>query len=110
MARYLLLCAALLLTLGVSAKEPVPPPSGEETEKLQALLGRSLEAEIDRWVFVGDSGNDVPMFQHFTHSVGVANIRKAVDRLPHLPTYISASERGAGFAEVAAAILAARRA
>ncbi|NVO04794.1 MAG: HAD-IIB family hydrolase [Rhodoferax sp.] len=77
---------------------------------VQELLGRSLEAEIDRWVFVGDSGNDMPMFRHFTHSVGGANIRKVADQLPHLPPYITPSERGAGFAEVAAAILAARRA
>ena len=77
---------------------------------VQELLGRSLEAEIERWVFVGDSGNDMPMFQHFTHSVGVANLRKVADQLPHLPTYITHGERGAGFAEVAAAILAARSA
>jgi hypothetical protein len=76
---------------------------------LPQLFGRSLEAEIDRWVFVGDSGNDVAMFAHFTHSVGVANIRKVADRLSHLPRYIAPSERGAGFAEIAAAILAARQ-
>jgi len=76
----------------------------------QQLLGRSLEAEIDRWVFVGDSGNDVAMFEHFTHSVGVANIRKVADKLSHLPRYVAASERGAGFAEVATTILAARQA
>jgi hydroxymethylpyrimidine pyrophosphatase-like HAD family hydrolase len=74
------------------------------------LLGSSLEADINRWVFVGDSGNDLAMFEHFTHSVGVANIRKVADKLSHLPGFITPSERGAGFAEMAAAILAARQA
>ena len=75
----------------------------------QQLLSRSLPAELERWVFVGDSGNDVAMFEHFTHSVGVANIAKVANSLSHLPRYIAPSERGAGFAEVAAAILAARQ-
>jgi hydroxymethylpyrimidine pyrophosphatase-like HAD family hydrolase len=66
--------------------------------------------ELDRWVFVGDSGNDQAMFQHFTHSVGVANIRHFESELTHLPRYITESERGAGFAEVAQAILQARTA
>jgi hydroxymethylpyrimidine pyrophosphatase-like HAD family hydrolase len=74
----------------------------------QTLLGRSLAQELDHWVFVGDSGNDQAMFQHFRHSVGVANIRRFEDRLQYLPNYISQAERGAGFAEVADAILVAR--
>ena len=69
------------------------------------LLQRDLAQEIDRWVFVGDSGNDQAMFEHFTHSVGVANIRNCASQLTHLPRYITPSARGAGFAEVAAAIL-----
>ena len=39
---------------------------------VRTLWGRELAAELERWVFVGDSGNDQPMFQHFLHSVGVA--------------------------------------
>lgn len=75
----------------------------------QHLLGRSLPDALARWVFVGDSGNDVAMFEHFVHSVGVANIRQVAAGLSHRPRYITQQERGAGFAEVAAAILAARR-
>lgn len=74
----------------------------------QALLGRDLPAELDRWVFVGDSGNDQAMFEHFTHSVGVANIARFADQLTHLPTYVTEGARGAGFAQVARAILEAR--
>ena len=74
---------------------------------VQQLFGRDLAKELERWVFVGDSGNDQAMFEHFAHSVGVANIRRFEPALTHLPGYITPSERGAGFAEVAAVILKA---
>ena len=77
---------------------------------VRTLWGRELAAELNRWVFVGDSGNDQAMFQHFPHSVGVANIRRFADQLQHLPTYITPCERGRGFAEVAQAILQAHHA
>ncbi|NBW50701.1 MAG: HAD family phosphatase [Betaproteobacteria bacterium] len=75
---------------------------------VRELLGRDLSTELDQWVFVGDSGNDQAMFQHFTHSAGVANIARFVPQLNHLPTYVTPSARGAGFAEVACAILEVR--
>ena len=75
---------------------------------VRTLWGRELAAEIDRWAFVGDSGNDQVMFEHFPHSVGVANIRRFAAQLQHLPTYITPGERGQGFAEVAQAIIDAR--
>ena len=75
---------------------------------VRELWGRDLAQELDRWVFVGDSGNDQAMFEHFTHSVGVANIARFVRQLTHLPRYVTQGERGAGFAEVARAILAHR--
>lgn len=76
---------------------------------VRELLGRELDAELERWVYVGDSTNDQRMFQHFPHSVGVANIRRFEAQLTHPPRYITQGERGAGFAEVAQAVLAARR-
>ena len=76
---------------------------------VKELLGRDLAHERARWVFVGDSGNDQAMFAQLPHSVGVANIRKVADTLKHRPRYVTQGERGAGFAEVAAAILAARQ-
>ena len=72
------------------------------------LFGRDLDSEMDRWVYVGDSTNDQLMFEAFAHSVGVANIRRFEAELSHKPRYITDGERGAGFAEVAAALLAAR--
>lgn len=72
------------------------------------LWQRDLDAEMDRWAYVGDSTNDALMFQAFAHSIGVANIERFVPHLSQLPRYVTASERGAGFVEVAQAILAAR--
>jgi HAD superfamily hydrolase (TIGR01484 family) len=77
---------------------------------VRELFGRELDAEIDRWVYVGDSTNDVLMFEHFPHSVGVANIRRFEAQLTHPPRYVTQGERGAGFAEVAKAVLAAKTA
>ena len=75
---------------------------------VRALWGRSLDDEMQRWAYVGDSTNDALMFEHFDHSIGVANVRRFESALSHLPRYVAPSERGAGFAEAAAAILAAR--
>ena len=75
---------------------------------VRELFGRNLDAEIDRWVYVGDSTNDQVMFEHFPHSVGVANIARFVPQLTHRPRFVTQGERGAGFAEVARAVLAAR--
>jgi HAD superfamily hydrolase (TIGR01484 family) len=72
---------------------------------VQQLWGRDLDAEIDRWVYVGDSTNDQVMFEHFAHSVGVANIQRFAAQLTHPPRYITPSERGAGFAQVAQHLL-----
>ena len=75
---------------------------------VRELLGRELSAEIDRWVYVGDSTNDQIMFEHFTHSVGVANVARFVPQLGTLPRYVTQGERGAGFAELARALLSSR--
>ncbi|MCB8745713.1 HAD-IIB family hydrolase [Rhodoferax sp. U2-2l] len=77
---------------------------------VRTLFGRALDAELDRWVYVGDSTNDQVMFAQFPHSVGVANIHHFESQLVHWPRYETPSERGAGFAEVARALLAARAA
>ena len=75
---------------------------------VRELLGRDLDAEMPCWVFVGDSTNDELMFEAFPNSIGVANVRRFEAQLRHPPRYIAMGERGAGFTEVAAAVLAAR--
>jgi HAD superfamily hydrolase (TIGR01484 family) len=70
--------------------------------------GLELDAEPQRWVYVGDSTNDQRMFGHFALSVGVANLRAFAAELTVWPAFLTRAERGAGFAEVARALLAAR--
>jgi HAD superfamily hydrolase (TIGR01484 family) len=57
------------------------------------------------WIFVGDSPNDEPMFGAFDHSVGVANLKKFEGSLKHPPRWITQSESGLGFVEVAKSLL-----
>jgi HAD superfamily hydrolase (TIGR01484 family) len=75
---------------------------------MRECFGVDLDAEKERFVFIGDSPNDAPMFEYFPHSVGVANIRDFDGRLCAEPTYICEQRCGAGFAELAAALLASR--
>ena len=76
---------------------------------LKQLTGRDLKQELDQWVYVGDSANDQIMFEHFTHSVGVANILRFEKELQHVPEYITTQERGAGFSEVVASLQATQQ-
>lgn len=75
---------------------------------VQRLFGRRLDDEVGRWVYVGDSTNDQPMFERFAHGVGVANLLRFAAELQHWPAWITRGERGDGFAEVARVLLAAR--
>jgi hypothetical protein len=77
---------------------------------VRRLFGRALDAELERWVYVGDSANDQLMFARFPCSVGVANLSDFADRLQVWPAYLTAGERGAGFAQVARSLIAARAA
>ncbi len=76
---------------------------------VQRLFGRELNNEMTRWVYVGDSTNDQTMFGAFALSVGVANVMHFDQQMHTWPAFITQGERGAGFAEVAAALLGARR-
>jgi HAD superfamily hydrolase (TIGR01484 family) len=77
---------------------------------LRRLFGRDLQADLAHWAYVGDSTNDQVMFERFPFSVGVANLRRFADELAHWPAWITQAERGQGFAELAQALLQARRA
>jgi HAD superfamily hydrolase (TIGR01484 family) len=69
-----------------------------------------LDAERDAFVFAGDSPNDQPMFSFFPHAVGVANVREMADLMSELPAWVTPSAGAEGFAELAGALLEARRA
>jgi hypothetical protein len=71
-------------------------------------LGCAFDA--DAWVYLGDSTNDQLMFERLPLTVGVANIARFVAQLRWLPGFVTPGERGAGFAELAGALLAARAA
>ncbi|GAG34826.1 unnamed protein product, partial [marine sediment metagenome] len=51
-------------------------------------------------IFIGDSPNDVPMFQFFPHSVGVANILEFKGKIAHEPAWITRKAGGFGFSEM----------
>jgi HAD superfamily hydrolase (TIGR01484 family) len=75
---------------------------------LRERFGLELEAERERCVFVGDSPNDAPMFAYLPHAVGVANVARFPLPPGQAPAYVTPSECGAGFAELARALLASR--
>jgi hypothetical protein len=52
---------------------------------VQRLLGRDVESERGRWVYVGDSTNDQLMFEHYPLSVGVANLMRFAEQLTVWP-------------------------
>ncbi|MEQ8228839.1 MAG: HAD-IIB family hydrolase [Rhodospirillales bacterium] len=68
----------------------------------------SDQDERARWMYLGDSPNDAPLFEFFPHSVGVANVRDFGDRIDAKPTYVTEGASGAGFAEAVDAVLAAQ--
>jgi HAD superfamily hydrolase (TIGR01484 family) len=70
----------------------------------------ALAPRDPRFVYVGDSFNDAPMFEAFGLSVGVANVLDVLDRMPSLPAYVTKAREGVGFLEVADAVIAAREA
>lgn len=72
------------------------------------LFGVDLDRDAGRYVFVGDSPNDAPMFGFFPNAVGVANVSDFADAMPQLPRWVTAARSGAGFVELAAALLRAR--
>ena len=77
---------------------------------VRRLLGRDVEAERERWLYVGDSTNDQLMFGHFPLSIGVANLMRFAGQLQVWPAWITRGERGCGFAELTTRLPRARRA
>jgi HAD superfamily hydrolase (TIGR01484 family) len=65
-----------------------------------------LQTVKENIVFIGDSPNDVPMFQFFPHSVGVANVLQFENKISHKPAWVTRQEGGYGFAEMVDLILA----
>jgi len=81
------------------------------TAKLWAReqLGTELVEGGESFVYCGDSPNDEPMFAFFDLSFGMANVRECLPIMSCPPAYITTKPCGAGFTEVAEAILRARK-
>ncbi len=75
---------------------------------LGGRFGVDAGRALVRWAFVGDSGNDAACFSAFHTTFGVANVAAYARTLSMPPRFVTPSERGAGFAELARALLAAR--
>jgi HAD superfamily hydrolase (TIGR01484 family) len=76
---------------------------------VREALGIEVAGQRDRWLFIGDSGNDAAAFTYFPISVGVSNVEPHLSRLPTPPRFITRADRGRGFAEMARHVLRARR-
>ncbi|MBT5048100.1 MAG: HAD-IIB family hydrolase [Rhodospirillaceae bacterium] len=75
---------------------------------MSEVFSVDVDEERQRFVFIGDSPNDAPMFAFFSDAVGVANLRDFTDRCAALPRWITSNTRGDGFCELTEALLAVR--
>lgn len=66
------------------------------------------KARDARFVYAGDSFNDAPMFEAFSLSVGVANVRDVLNRIDHPPAFITREREGKGFRELVRELLSQR--
>jgi hypothetical protein len=76
---------------------------------LRDVFGHDLGADPAPVVFIGDSPNDAPLFAGLPNSVGVANVMEFADSLDPPPAWVTSRPGGHGFAELAEALLDARR-
>ena len=76
---------------------------------MRELFGVDLETHRRHYVFAGDSPNDSPMFGYFPNAIGMANVVDFTGRLAHQPRWVTAARSGAGFVELARALIEARR-
>lgn len=75
---------------------------------LRDLKGIDIDRERHRVVFCGDSPNDAPMFAHFPHACGVANVKDYAGEMDFLPAYVTRRRGGEGFAELSKYLLQSR--
>jgi HAD superfamily hydrolase (TIGR01484 family) len=81
---------------------------------MKILAREVLSLELDgadrsAVIYAGDSPNDEPAFEFFPLSVGVANVQRFAATMKHVPEYVTPSEGGSGFTELAEHILNARK-
>ena len=79
---------------------------GSDAEAVSVANGTPFG--LEGYVFAGDSPNDSPMFGYFPNAVGVANVADFEGLLEYRPRWVTAARSGAGFVELARALLDAR--
>ena len=75
---------------------------------MREVFGVDLDADKDRYIFIGDSPNDAPMFAYFPLSVGVANVKDFEGRLDAPPRLVTRGRSGHGFVELVELLLSGR--
>jgi HAD superfamily hydrolase (TIGR01484 family) len=76
---------------------------------MQAAFGLNPDEVATRAAFIGDSPNDSSLFASIPISVGVANVRDALDKIVASPAYVCERACGAGFVEFVQKLIAARQ-
>jgi HAD superfamily hydrolase (TIGR01484 family) len=76
---------------------------------MRERYGIDLDSARQRYLFIGDSPNDEPMFGYFPQAVGVANVADFAAGMTHPPAYVTGGRGGDGFVELAQRLLAVRR-
>lgn len=88
-------------------------PSNEKADGvyplMQAAFGQDRNAVHARCAFIGDSPNDTSLFASIPISVGVANVRGSLENIATPPAFVCEAECGAGFVELAQALITSRR-
>lgn len=98
-----------LTTLGVHAKRSsihinVWIGSHSKASGAVAWLQKN-NIKIQDCLFIGDSPNDESMFETFPLSIGVANIKKFIPGMKHLPNYVTKNQGGHGFVDMVNCLL-----
>ncbi|QOZ67315.1 hypothetical protein SAMN05192541_10533 [Bradyrhizobium arachidis] len=75
---------------------------------LAEVYGIDITRERDDVLYIGDSTNDAPMFDFFRHTVGVSTVVRYLSDIPTPPAWITDGPGGAGFVEMANAVIASR--
>jgi hydroxymethylpyrimidine pyrophosphatase-like HAD family hydrolase len=75
---------------------------------MSEVYGIDIDRDCDQIVYVGDSINDGPMFNHFPNTVGVSTVVKFLPQLLRPPRWVTRGPGGQGFVEVAKAVISSR--
>jgi len=75
---------------------------------LSTRFGYADTLNADSVVFVGDSPNDEPLFEHFPMSCAVANVFRYREIMTRFPHFVTQRESGSGFSEFADMLIMSR--